>query len=40
MPKEAWELGAAERLVSLDRALVEILSCLADTPARRAGGPE
>ena len=36
MPKEAWELGAAERLVSLDRALGEILSWLSEPlPARR-----
>jgi len=28
MPKEAWDLGAAERLVSLDDALEAILSCL------------
>jgi two-component system chemotaxis response regulator CheB len=37
MPKEAWELGAAERLVSLDRAVDELLACLADsaTPGRR-----
>jgi len=38
MPKEAWELGAAERLVSLDSAVDEILACLADSPhsGRRA----
>jgi two-component system, chemotaxis family, protein-glutamate methylesterase/glutaminase len=37
MPKEAWELGAAERLVSLDGAADEILACLADSiPQRKA----
>ena len=38
MPKEAWELGAAERLVSLASAVDEILACLADSPhsGRRA----
>ena len=35
MPKEAWELGAAERLVSLDEVVNELLSSLADTVARR-----
>ncbi|MDA8427539.1 MAG: chemotaxis response regulator protein-glutamate methylesterase [Treponema sp.] len=37
MPKEAWALGAAERLVSLDRAVDELVSILA-VPLR-AGGP-
>jgi hypothetical protein len=32
MPKEAWEIGAAERLVSLDSVVDELLSCLADAP--------
>lgn len=35
MPKEAWELGAAERLVSIDRAVDELLSCLSDPLPRR-----
>jgi two-component system, chemotaxis family, protein-glutamate methylesterase/glutaminase len=34
MPKEAWDIGAAERLVSLDGAVDAVLSCLA-TPAPR-----
>jgi two-component system chemotaxis response regulator CheB len=33
MPKEAWDLGAAEKLVSLDDAVDEILACLATTPS-------
>ncbi len=32
MPKEAWECGAAEKLVALDRAVPEILSCLEQKP--------
>jgi two-component system chemotaxis response regulator CheB len=36
MPKEAWEIGAAERLVSLDRAVDELLSLLAEDPPRGA----
>jgi two-component system chemotaxis response regulator CheB len=32
MPKEAWENGAAERLVSLDRVVDELISCLAGGP--------
>ena len=36
MPKEAWELGAAERLVSLDRAADELQACLAAPVSRRA----
>jgi two-component system chemotaxis response regulator CheB len=35
MPREAWELGAAERLVSLDKAVDEILSCLSGNPSGR-----
>jgi two-component system chemotaxis response regulator CheB len=37
MPREAWECGAAEKLVPLDRAADELLACLADRPER--GGP-
>jgi two-component system, chemotaxis family, protein-glutamate methylesterase/glutaminase len=33
MPKEAWELGAAEKLVGLDRAVDQILACLRKAPA-------
>ncbi len=35
MPKEAWELGAVDKLVSLDRAADELLACLSDPIARR-----
>lgn len=35
MPKEAWELGAVERLVSIDEAADLLLSCLADAPLGR-----
>ena len=40
MPKEAWELGAAERLVSLDRVVPELLACLSTRASkpRAAGG--
>ncbi len=35
MPKEAWELGAAERLVGIDRAVDELLACLSESLPRR-----
>jgi two-component system, chemotaxis family, protein-glutamate methylesterase/glutaminase len=39
MPKEAWELGAAERLVGLDGAVDLLLSCLSERrPAGKARG--
>ena len=35
MPKEAWENGGAERLVSIDRAVGSILSCLETEKSKR-----
>jgi len=38
MPKEAWDIGAAERLVGLDGAVDAVLSCLAEpAPCGRMG---
>jgi two-component system chemotaxis response regulator CheB len=34
MPKEAWDLGAAERLVGLDEVVDAVLSCLAEAAPR------
>ncbi len=35
MPKEAWDIGAAERLVGLDQVVDELLSCLSETNLQR-----
>jgi two-component system chemotaxis response regulator CheB len=37
MPKEAWDRGAAERLVPIDGAVEAILACLDDESATEAG---
>jgi two-component system, chemotaxis family, protein-glutamate methylesterase/glutaminase len=39
MPQEAWNNGAAERLVSLDRAAIEVLLCAKGTSLERTQAP-